>query len=278
MCPIPRTTSQPPMPEPGALPVHALEQFQVLAAHLGARPLLVFLDYDGTLCPLVSQPQNAHLAQPMREAIADLARVHLVGVVSGRALADVRERVGLDELYYAGNHGFELAGPEGAGLDRQIGNEYLADVAAVAAKLEKMLPPTEGVILEDKRYSLSVHYRLVAADEVPNIVTAVTAATAPHPRLVLRRGKCVLEILPRIEWHKGKAVRHLIGAAALRNGLPIFIGDDLTDEDAFRELRNDGIGIVVSEVPRPTAARYRVHDVEQVGELLHKLAGHAVRP
>ena len=251
---------------------HAFDQRSTLAAHLGGRPVLVFLDYDGTLSPIVARPQDAVLADAMRDTLARLAERHVVGVVSGRELADLRARVGLEGLCYAGNHGFEWSAPAGAAVRCEAGAEYLTDVAAVAARLTTELAHIEGVLVENKRYSLSVHYRLVAPAREDEVADAVHAAAAAHPRLAVRRGKCVLEVLPCIDWHKGKAVRRLITAAAAPGAVPLFIGDDITDEDAFRELRDDGIGVQVSETPRPSAAQYWLRDVPEVQKLLGWLA------
>ena len=251
---------------------HALEQRTTLAAHLGARPVLVYLDYDGTLCRVVARPQDAVLAASMRDALARLGAHHVVGVVSGRELADLRARVGLAELSYAGNHGFEWSLPPDGAVRYEAGGEYLADVAALAARLASELAPIEGVLVENKRYSLSVHYRQVAPQRVPEVAAAVHAAAAAYERLAVRSGKCVLEILPRIDWHKGKVVRRLIAAAGAPGAMPLFIGDDVTDEDVFRELGNDGVGVLVSETPRPSAAQYWLRDADEVQALLRWLA------
>jgi len=264
-----------PSPEQSAadhIAPHALAAQPRLEARFRNRPLLVFLDYDGTLCPIVSRPEDAQLAPSMREALAHLAARHRVGVVSGRSLADLRARVGLSDLWYAGNHGFEWTMPPSPTVHREAGEAHLAALAAVAAQLGTALAGIRGVILEDKRYSLSIHYRLVAAGEVDTVIGAVHAAAAGRPELRVRGGKCVVEVLPSIDWHKGRAVRRLVEAAALPGAVPIFIGDDVTDEDAFRELSGDGVGVLVSAEPRPTDAGYRLRDVGEVERFLRWLA------
>ena len=182
---------------------HALTQRAALAAEFGDRRLLVFLDYDGTLSPIVARPQDAVLAADMRAALTALAARHPVAVVSGRQLADVRERVGLPGLYYAGNHGFEIAGPPPDGLRWEVAAEYVDALDAFRAALAPEIEGIDGVLIEHKRYSLSIHYRLVDPARVPGLIERVEAATAAHPRLRLRRGKCVLEIRPDLDWHKG---------------------------------------------------------------------------
>jgi trehalose 6-phosphate phosphatase len=248
---------------------HALHDRDALERALGSRQLQLFLDYDGTLSPIVSRPEDAVLAPAMRDAIRRVAGRYPTAVVSGRQLADVRERVGLPELYYSGNHGFEIAGP---GIDWQFGSEYLDDMARLCRRLKAELPQVEGLFIEDKGYSLSIHYRLVSDDAVPGLEQALTAALTDFPRLKLRYGKRVFEVRPDVEWHKGKAVRHLMQTLDVANALPIFIGDDVTDEDAFVELGDAGLGILVSESARPTAAGFRLNDTDEVRALLGYLA------
>lgn len=251
---------------------HALEQRERLEAELGQRPLAVFLDYDGTLCPIVSRPELAVLDTATREAIVRLAERYPVAVVSGRQLADVRERVGLPQLYYSGNHGFEIDGPAGSDVRWEVGSEYVEEVEALRQVLQQSLPEINGLLIEHKRYSLSIHYRLVADEQVPAIEAALQAALRDFPRLKLRHGKRVFEVRPDLDWHKGKAVRRLFEAICGPDTLPIFIGDDVTDEDAFQELGDEGLGVLVNEVPRPTAARVWVRDVREVCVLLDYLA------
>ncbi len=253
-----------------ALP-HALHDRDVLEQALDRRRPQIFLDYDGTLTPIVPRPEDAVLAPATRAAVARLAARYPVAVISGRQLADVRALVGLPELYYAGDHGFEIAGPEG--FEWQFGQGYVDELASLHRQLVARLPQPDGLLLEQKRYSLSIHYRLVEREALPPVEQALTAILAEHPRLRLRAGKQVFEIRPHVDWHKGKAVRKLMEIlGADRHALPIFIGDDVTDEDAFEELRPAGLGILVSEDPRPTAAAFRLHDPDEVRALLDYLA------
>jgi trehalose 6-phosphate phosphatase len=251
---------------------HALRDREAFDQATGRRRLQVFLDYDGTLTPIVSRPEAAVLDSSMRAALRQLAARYPTAVVSGRQLDDVRRRVGLPELYYSGNHGFEIAGPAGSGIDWQFGREYVDQLDTLHRILTAQLPSIDGLIVEHKRYSLSIHYRLVADQAVPTLEHTLAATLAEHPRLRLRRGKQVFEIRPDVDWHKGKAVRRLMEAFGLEGALPIFIGDDVTDEDAFEELGDSGLGILVSDSARPTAAAFRLDDTDQVRILLGYLA------
>lgn len=253
-----------------ALP-HALHDRAALERALGRRRLQIFLDYDGTLTPIVSRPEDAVLTPATRAVVARLASRHPVAVISGRQLADVRDRVDLPGLHYAGDHGFEITGP--GGFEWQFGQGYVDELTALHRQLVARLPQPDGLLLEQKRYSLSIHYRLVERQALPPVEQALTAILAEHPRLRLRPGKQIFEIRPNVDWHKGKAVRKLMELfGADQHTLPIFIGDDVTDEDAFLELGRAGIGILVSEIPRSTAAAFRLHNPGEVGMLLECLA------
>lgn len=239
-------------------------------AALAGRPLAVFLDYDGTLCPIVERPELARIGPSMREALAALARRHTTAIVSGRALDDVRARIGLPELYYAGNHGFEIEGPAGSGIRRHLGEEFRDDIESAHAEIAAALADLPGVLIEHKGLTLSVHFRR-APERHAEVAAAVHAALGRHPRLREHGGKHIVEIRPDLDWHKGRAVNWLHQQLA-PEAFPIYIGDDVTDEDAFRALADYGLGVLVSASERPTAAAERVRDCTAVRTLLEKLA------
>jgi len=257
----------------------------------GARPVL-FLDFDGTLAPIVERPADATMSWTMRERVQSLARRIPVAIVSGRDLPDVRARVGIADLVYAGSHGFDIEGP-GLHLRHEGASERLPVLDAVEADLREALRGVEGCEIERKRFSLAVHFRRVPRARVPEVVREVERATHAHPGLRSTAGKCVLDLQPDVPWDKGRAMTwmlHALGGAAnwtargrlpdreeARASLPdfpIFVGDDVTDEDAFRTLRTrgEGIGIVVQEVPAPTDAHFRLDDSQAVAGFLEHLA------
>ena len=235
----------------------------------GTRPVL-FLDYDGTLTPIVARPHLAVLSEPMRGTLKELADRWPVAIVSGRDRADVQRLVGIDRIIYAGSHGFDIRGPE---LSSERGAAFLADLDAVEQALRQALASIGGALLERKRYSLAVHVRGLAPDAANAVESAVDAVLSRRTRLRKGTGKMVFELLPRLDWNKGKAVLHIW--ETLRNagadGLPIFIGDDRTDEDAFMVLAGRGVGIVVAETPRETAAYYTLRDPDEVHRFLRRL-------
>src|SRR5215813_452084 len=196
--------------------------------------LTVFLDYDGTLTPIVGHPQDAWLSESMREALRSLAARAPVAILSGRDLDDVRGRVLVDGIVYAGSHGFDIAGA--GGLRGEFGAAYLPVLDAAETELREALDEIPGAQLERKHFSVAAHYRNVNESDAIRVAEGVDAVAARHRELRKIDGKKVYELLPDIDWHKGKAVLWLLETLELesrpRGIRPIFIGDDRTDEDA----------------------------------------------
>jgi alpha,alpha-trehalase len=257
-----------PQPLPGALPsLHEID------ARLQGAPPALFLDYDGTLTPIVDRPEDAVLHPPMRAALAACARRYTVVVVTGRGLEVVRELVGMRDLVYAADHGFQVLRPGHAVMQPETIAGFEAVVAEVADRLTADLGTIRGVLIERKRYSVAVHYRLVAGDAVAGLRRTVEAVLTARPTLRLLEGKKVLELQPAVNWDKGAAVAWLMQELGIVPSRVVYVGDDVTDESAFRLLRGSGITIAVQDAPRPTAAVYRIDDVEQVRRLLLHLGG-----
>jgi trehalose 6-phosphate phosphatase len=239
--------------------------------------LAVFLDYDGTLTPIVSHPEDAWLPESMRQTLRSLAARVPVAILSGRDLDDVRGRVLVDGIVYAGSHGFDIAGA--GGLRRELGAAYLPVLDTAETELREALDEIQGAQLERKHFSVAAHYRNVNENDAFGVAQAVEAVAARHRELRRMDGKKVYELLPDIDWNKGKAVLWLLETLGLegRNTVPIYIGDDRTDEDAFRALEQRGIGILVSEQSQPTAARYSLKNPDEVGRFLRSLSADLVQ-
>ncbi len=252
----------------------ALERLGELWAQIGDRRIAVFLDYDGTLTPIVERPDLAVLSEDMRGTLAALADRCPVLVISGRERGDVEQLVGLNGIVYAGCHGFDIAGPEGAELPHRDVAGYAPIIAQAARDLERQLASIAGVIVEDKTYALAVHFRMVSAGDVGRVKRIVDEVAAQHPRLRKTGGKKVFELRPNMNWDKGKAVLWLLDALDLSEAdvVPFYIGDDITDRDAFDALRGKGISILVAEQPQPTSADYRLSDTTEVRSFLNELA------
>jgi alpha,alpha-trehalase len=235
------------------------------------RSLAIFLDYDGTLTPIVSQPEKAVLSDSMRQVLEALVVRAPVAILSGRDLNDVRQHVNVSAIVYAGSHGFDIAGP--SGLRKEMATEFLPRLDMVEKELGSQLAGIAGARVERKRFSIAAHYRNVNERDVPKIERAVSEMAARHRELRKMDGKKVYELLPDIDWDKGKAVLWVLEALGLEGAKirPIYIGDDRTDEDAFRALEKFGVGILVSEQPRPTAASYSLKDSTEVERFLREL-------
>lgn len=249
----------------------ALDSSTDLARQLESKRPILFLDYDGTLTPIVARPELALLDEAVRHTLAALAQRCPVAIVSGRDRADVQRLVGIDGLIYAGSHGFDISRP---GLRTEHGAAYLPDLADAEAELRRSLNPIRGALLERKTYSLAVHVRGLPPDAAVAVETVVDATLSRHTRLRKGTGKMVFELLPRIDWHKGHAVLHILETLRLpaADVLPIHIGDDRTDEDAFAALAGRGVGILVAESPRPSAAYYTLRNPDEVHRFLLRLS------
>jgi len=245
-----------------------------------ASHILLLCDYDGTLTPIVGRPEDAVLSAGVRQKLKALAQrpEYSVGVISGRRLAEVKSLVAIEGIYYSGNHGMEIEGP-GLKYVTPEARKARAVMEEMEAQLSGALENIAGVIVTNKGYSVSVHYRLVKPDKEDAIADAVKRITAPH----IEKGevrvypmKKVWEIRPPVDWDKGKAVEFIGRNIKARLKLPqlmtVYLGDDTTDEDAFKILqRPDGWSIFVCGEKMLSAAGYFLNSVAEVEELLDRL-------
>jgi trehalose 6-phosphate phosphatase len=252
----------------------ALQHFEEIRARIHNRTPVVFLDYDGTLTPIVDRPEDAILPARMRRALRLLAKSCTVAIISGRDLRDVKKRVGVKGIIYAGSHGFEIAGPPGSSMQYEIGVEHLPVLNKVEEELHRELDTISGVLIERKKFSVAIHYRLAELGSIKSIGDVTALVVGAHPELRQFRGKMVIDVQPAIDWNKGKAVHRLLEQVSCSGTdlLPIYVGDDTTDEDAFGAIRQSGIGILVSGESRPTAARYALKNPDEVQQFLEILA------
>ena len=246
--------------------------------------ILVALDFDGTLSDIVARPEDAFITEERRELLRDLnSRPRFaVAVISGRRVDDLRERVGLSDIAYAGHHGLEIAGPGFQHVPPEA--ETFRDTAArLGASLEAAIGGIPGVIFEHNGLSLSAHYRLVAGEQRATVQRAIRdivtpAASAGEVRVI--PGKEVVNLLPPLVWHKGSALRWLIELLdsiphRVGNIFPIYIGDDVTDEDAFPVARETGIAARVGPPTEDTAAEYTLADTAEVEATLRAIVDYS---
>uniref|UniRef100_A0A0E0LNN0 Trehalose 6-phosphate phosphatase n=1 Tax=Oryza punctata TaxID=4537 RepID=A0A0E0LNN0_ORYPU len=291
----------------------ALAWFESSAAAAKGKEIVVFLDYDGTLSPIVADPDRAIMSDEMREAVRGVAKHFPTAIVSGRCIDKVFDFVKLEELYYAGSHGMDIRGPtataseynhnrkakQGDAVTFQPAADFLPVIEEVYQVLKGRMASIRGSLVENNKFCLSVHYRCVDEAEWGVLDGEVRAVIEGYPDLRLSKGrkanyrhnahgllgfkpddssviKLVLEIRPVIDWDKGSALQFLLkslGYEGRNDVFPIYIGDDRTDEDAFKVLRNmgQGIGILVTKVPKETTASYTLREPSEVKEFLRKL-------
>ena len=252
----------------------ALRTFNQIAGVVGARRPAFFFDFDGTLSEIVDDPDAATLVPGAAKALTSLAALYPVAVLSGRGLSDIRERIGIPGLWYAGSHGFEMVSPDGSAYSNETAAAAVPALETAAADLAGRFAAIEGVAVEHKRYAVAVHYRNAAAHAAPSISAAVHDI-GRQLGLKVTTGRKVIELRPDIDWDKGRTLRWIVDRITGQEPLlPIFIGDDLTDEDAFDAVLHDGIGIVARHTEdgdRATGARYSLDDPNRVREFIERL-------
>lgn len=250
----------------------ALDSLDVLAARQPGAPLAVFLDFDGTLTPIVDHPGKAAISNAMLETVKSLAAVCTVGIISGRDRKDLESRVGIEGILYAGSHGLDIAGP---GYQKSLPEAEAAipDVDRAEIRLREALEGISGVIIERKRFAVAVHYRNVRSDVGIQQVKRVVDGVLGDTNLRKRHGKRVLELEPAVDWDKGHAVEWLMETTEIdpNNVLVIYIGDDETDEDVFAALAGKGVSVRVGEEVSTSLADYRLAEPEDVQVLLQRL-------
>ncbi|WOL09421.1 putative trehalose-phosphate phosphatase 6 [Canna indica] len=263
----------------------ALSNFEDIIAASKGKQIVMFLDYDGTLSPIVEDPDRAFMSDEMREAVRDLASHFPTAIVSGRCREKVSSFVKLSELYYAGSHGMDIKGPNDEHKHAktrtkavlfQPASEFLPMIDEVYKSLVETTKSIPGSRVENNKFCLSVHFRCVDEKKWSSLADKVRSVLKDYPKLRLTHGRKVLEIRPTIKWDKGKALEFLLESLGFddRNDvLPLYIGDDRTDEDAFKVLRDrrQGFGILVSKIAKETNASFSLREPTEVLRFLRRL-------
>jgi trehalose-phosphatase len=255
--------------------VPALPVTPAFAARLAGYPLLLFLDIDGTLAPIAPRPELAVVpveTQRLLHELSSLDGVHVV-FVTGRAASDGRRLAGVDEGWVIGNHGMEVARPCERARARDDVAPFESSVATAALRVARVTAERgwEGVLVENKQLTLSVHYRLADPSVVPQLIDEVTRVGGDLG-LRVTQGKEVLELRPPIAVDKGIAaleLAELLGGTDDRASV-FAAGDDRTDEDLFRVLRRRQPRAVTVRVGDATSteAEFNVADTDAMRELL----------
>ena len=247
----------------------------------GGGSLLLMTDYDGTLTPIVNDPEDACLTDEVRERLRALARTPgvRVAVISGRDLEDLRERVAVPELIYAGCHGLEISGPN-LSFSHPDAEAQQDAVHAVSMALCMGAPFIEGMRVEPKRLGVAVHYRHVASAGRQELETVL--ARSLHRKggqFKLIHGHKVIEVLPQVSWNKGLCALWIRDRMMIELPAPMivfYMGDDWTDEYAFEILVGKAVTVRVGEAHEPSKADYRIRGVDEVERLLTNIASAVV--
>jgi len=255
---------------------------EAIRAGSSTRHLVLLSDFDGTLCEFQIDPESVRLPETRRALLESIGGPGnaTVAIVSGRRLDDVRTRAELGlPAYYAGLHGLEIAGPD-SGFRHPDIDSTVELVQGLVKSLAAAVAPLKGVFIEDKQLSLVVHYREASPPDASHATDVVSAIVRPHleqGHLRLMQGAGMLEFLPGIAWHKGSAVEWILERVSTHHAdpWPVYVGDDVTDQDAFDAVR--GRGLSIAAAPRATGADFAVDGPQEVEALLRSLTDAAVR-
>lgn len=249
--------------------IHLLENWAVISGRVDqADRLLLMLDFDGTLAPIVARPSDARIPDSALPALRKLQHspdVNLA-IVSGRGARDVRELAGLAHAHYFGGHGRERIRPGGAEVEASPAGR--SEIRMLCQRLEGELDDIAGFQVEDKGLAAAAHFRNVDPEHWPRVERVVRQAAASGS-LRVSPGKLVYDITPDDGVDKGTAT---LGLLRELGGLPIYFGDDTTDETAFAALPADAITVFVGPAASNSKARFRVHSPAEVHRALAKLA------
>lgn len=242
--------------------------------------ILLLLDYDGTLSPIAETPDKALLPKDTKELLKKLAANPSckLGIISGRSLQDLKKTVGVEGVIYAGNHGLEIESPK-IKFESQVSPQLKSVIKNIAAEFKKRLAGIEGALVEDKGFSLSIHHRLVDKKDMPAFRKVISEVTNPYlarRKIQITSGKKVCEIRLPVKWNKGKLALWLLARQQFLSGennvFPIYIGDDVTDEDAFRALKRKGLTVLVG-TSGASAADYYLNNTQEVNKFLRLICG-----
>lgn len=226
--------------------------------------LVLFLDYDGTLTPIVKRPELARLRLATKKLLERLAKKVTVCIISGRSLNDIKGLVKIQNIIYCGNHGLEID-YYGKVFIHPDAKKFKRRLDKILEILKEKLKNIPGILIEDKDVVLSVHYRNVRKEYIGKIKKVLDMPFGAK----ITYGKKVFEVRPPVEWDKGFCVKKIMSMSGGRL-LPIYIGDDTADEDAFRVIRQDGISIFVGR-PKKSGAEYYLRNTKEVTRFLEQL-------
>ncbi|RKY32344.1 MAG: trehalose-phosphatase [Candidatus Omnitrophota bacterium] len=258
---------------------HLIDYWDKVSRLLKNNYIFLFLDYDGTLTPIAETPEKASLPLNTRELLMKMAESprFKLAIITGRALENIKKMIGVKGVIYAGNHGLEIEGPK-IKFSCPVVMQSKLVIQKIKKDLVSRLSAIRGVIVEDKILTLSIHFRRAETGEqrkIKKIINEVSRSYAIKKMVRITSGKKVFEVRPYLDWDKGKVVLWLFARQQFITGvkkcLPVYIGDDITDEDAFRMLKDKGLTILVGR-PRGTHAQYYLKNTKEVFNFLEQIS------
>jgi trehalose-phosphatase len=257
---------------------------KILAYLNTARHLIVFLDYDGTLAPIADSPKQAFMPKSMRRALTGLVKNKriFVHIVSGRTVKEVKPLVGIKGVSYAGCHGLDMQGafPAGYGEKLKKARCWVKNIKRRLVEELKAMSVMESIDIEDKGIILSLHYRRAVKGKRKGLIDIFRKSVKPctdSGDMVIVKNKMVIELKPAVNWDKGAYCLYVLNNTTKKHKpvLPIYIGDDNTDETAFRALKDKGITVFVKGEKSFSDAEYYLNSIDEVQYFLNFLAANA---
>lgn len=238
-----------------------------------SKRIILFLDYDGTLVPIMEKPSLAILSKSMQKLLVDLNRTKNISVfiVSGRAYSSIKKVLNVKNITIASNHGFQITGKNTEWFHPDI-MQFLPSLKKTSLMLEEVLSSIPSAKVENKQFTITVHYRNVEKRLIPFVKKTVKEVIVDYKDLHITLGKMVIEVRPNIKWDKGDAVLKILKSIRAGNVTKtiIYIGDDKTDEDAFKALKQKAITIVVGR-KQNSKAKFYLRNTDEVERILESI-------
>ncbi|WP_353683738.1 trehalose-phosphatase [Thermodesulfovibrio sp. 3907-1M] len=234
------------------------------------KKIFLFFDFDGTLVPIMKNPEDCYLSYELKEVFKELKNKIKIGIISGRDLKDLKKRVSIKGVYYSGSHGLYIEGPEIKYINPDA--ERLKDyINKIYREVKKLNDKFLGMVVEKKEFSFALHYRQVDAKNRSTLKKLFSDIISNFNQdyIKILKGKMVFEVLPAVNWNKGSAVSFLISHFKGEH-LPVFVGDDITDETVFSEINDKGLTVKVG-YSKKTLAKYFIRNQKEVYRFIKTL-------
>lgn len=229
--------------------------------------IFLLFDFDGTLVPISKNPDACYLSDEIKKILESLKTKIKIGIISGRDLNDLKKRVAIDGIYYSGSHGLQIKGNgvNYINLEAKMAKPLINRIYKKTAEIAQNF---EGIFIEKKDFSFTLHYRNTVSQQRKDLKKLFFQILREYDQQKIRvlKGKMVFEVMPAIDWDKGKATLFMINSIK-KEVFPIFLGDDITDETVFKAIKDIGITVRVG-ISRNTQATYCLRTQKEVYKFL----------